>query len=133
MNDKIIIYMITFLIDYIIISIKNNDKLNHYDKLYCQSILLCHLVFYIALFFNKRNLLDICHIIMALSILLSIFIINKKLIKLVICFIFVLNLMWIIFDRCILDEDNKDLLSSIFAINYKNMSILFIIFLIKKI
>ena len=109
MENKFLLYIITILIDLYLINLKEKKKLNKFDNLYCSILLLVHLIFLISLYIENRYLLDICHIIMAISVTISIFLKNKKLVKLVIYFIILLNIMWIIFDKCILDEPNKDL------------------------
>ena len=130
MENKFLLYIITILIDLYLINLKEKKKLNKFDKLYCSILLLVHLIFLFSLYVENRYLLDICHIIMAISVTISIFLKNRELVKLVIYFIILLNFMWIIFDKCILDEPNKDLISSILPIDYKLTSILLVIFLI---
>lgn len=131
MKYKFLLIFLTFFIDKFMIEIKKK-KLNKYDNLYKNTILLIHLIFYISLFFENRRLLDFCHIIMALSVFLSIFLKNNKIIKLNCLFIILLNLMWNYFGLCILDEEQKDLLGSVFKVDYEMGSLIILIILISK-
>jgi len=108
-NKKIVLYILTLFLDILLIWILLNEKLNNYDTIFIFTALFVHLSFYIGLFFNNRTLLDICHVMLTIAIICSIFIKNKMLLSLLLLLLILIHIIWICFNECILNtkEQNK--------------------------
>jgi hypothetical protein len=108
-NEKTLVYLSTIFIDISLIWILLNEKLNNYDTIFICTAIFVHIWFYIGLFFNNRTLLDICHVMLTIAIICSIFIKNKMLLSLLLLLLILIHIIWICFNECILNtkEQNK--------------------------
>ena len=75
-----------------------------FDKMYSLSLLFSHVLFFYGLIKYNKKLLDILHVYVFISVLLSIFLENRALIKLLLLFTVIIQVLWIIEGRCILNE-----------------------------
>lgn len=107
-NEKILVYITTIVIDILLIWILVTQKLNKYDIIFICTALFFHLLFYIGLFFNNRTLLDICHYMLSIMIIFSIFIKNETLIMLLLSLIIVIYITWGLFNKCILNTAKQN-------------------------
>ena len=62
-NNKIKLYIITLSIDFFLIYIILNYKLNIIDQIWCSIVLISHIMFIYALKIYYKNLLDFLHIL----------------------------------------------------------------------
>ena len=107
MNDKYKLYVITVILDIILMLILYFNDLMLFDKLWIYSILLIHLIFYVALEKNIREILDILHTFIFIFPILSIFA-NNMFIKFVSIFLLiVIQVLWVYENRCILNEEKN--------------------------
>lgn len=104
---KIILTIITILMDIFFIYTLCNQELNIYDKVFTTSILVIHSIFLYCLWNYNKKLLDILHASVFIYLLCSIFLKNKVIIGISLCLILFIQLMWIIMDKCILNEENE--------------------------
>jgi hypothetical protein len=107
-NEKILVYITTIVIDILLIWILVNQKLNKYDTIFIFIAIFVHLLFYIGLFFNNRKLLDICHYMISIMIIFSIFIKNETLMMLLLSLIIVIYITWGLFNKCILNTAKQN-------------------------
>ena len=102
------VYITTIVIDILLIWILVNQKLNKYDTIFIFIAIFVHLLFYIGLFFNNRKLLDICHYMISIMIIFSIFIKNETLMMLLLSLIIVIYITWGLFNKCILNTAKQN-------------------------
>tara|TARA_X000000368_G_scaffold409114_1_gene390601 strand:- start:6902 stop:7387 length:486 start_codon:yes stop_codon:yes gene_type:complete len=108
MDDTEKLYSITIILDIILLSILYLNHLLLFDKLWIYSVLLTHLLFFIALKENKRDVLDILHVFIFIFPVVSIFA-NNIFIKLVsISLLIVIQILWVYENRCILNEKDNN-------------------------
>tara|TARA_B100001250_G_C19484648_1_gene650243 strand:- start:21 stop:437 length:417 start_codon:yes stop_codon:yes gene_type:complete len=102
------LYCLTLLLDIVLLFILCNYKLNCFDFIYCISLLISHALFFYGLIYYNKKLLDCLHIAIFIYVLLSIFLQNKYLIGLCLFFTLTLQVLWIIENKCILNEGNEN-------------------------
>jgi len=108
MEDKHKLYIITLILDVILLSILYVNNLLLFDKIWIYSVLLAHLLFYYALKENKRNILDALHILIFILPIISIFA-NNIFIKIIsILLLIVIQILWVYENRCILNESEGE-------------------------
>ena len=126
-KDKIKLYCITILIDLILISILKIYILNSEEKKFIHLAILVHILFYYGLYFNKRYLLYIIHHFIFILPLISIFLKNKNIKNICLIVLIIVQILWIIEKRCILNENNEELGYGIYTnIGVKTVSIILI-------
>ena len=104
MNNKIILYILTFLIDLLLYFIQLFYHLNSVDSLFISLVFVSHFYFYIGLYFNLSLLLTVLHVYIFLFILFSVFLSNVgiKLIVLMLCIS--IHILWNLKSKCILND-----------------------------
>ena len=105
-ENKIILMFITLVLDVLIIY-SLIHKLKLFDFYYAFSILIIHGIFINALFLNNRKILDILHYSVFLYIAFSPFLSNKYLIGANLLLLFLIQLLWILKNCCILNDPNN--------------------------
>lgn len=104
-REKLVI--ITFLMDATILSILLGDRLNNFDLYYGATLVLSHLLFYYALYYYEKGLLDILHIFVFIYIFLASFLQNQCLLTLITLVLVSIQLLWITEGKCILNENDE--------------------------
>lgn len=104
---KIILTIITLIIDIIFIYVYFNFSLNLYDKIYIISILVIHSLFYLFLWWYHSTIIFILHVLLFICLLLAVFLTNKVLLGTVLFLLLFIIIAWIIFNKCILNEDGQ--------------------------
>lgn len=107
LKEKMYLYLITIALDIILLLGLIKSKFTLFDFLYIVSILLVHILFYISLYINNRSLLDFLHYFVFIYIALSQFCNNYYIILANILLLFIIQYLWIIKGRCILNETNS--------------------------
>ena len=108
-HHKNLIYPLIALIDIILLCILYDAKdLATFDRGFCWAVLVVHVYFYTSLIINCKRGVDICHYALALSILLSVFLSHKSLVALALALLLLIQVFWVVFGRCILNEPNDD-------------------------
>lgn len=102
--DKYKLYFITFLIDIFLIYILINLNFTFFGKIFISSLLIVHLVFYYALYFYKKKILDIIHYLIFIYPFFSLFCKSKYIHIVSLILLLIIQLLWIIENRCILNE-----------------------------
>lgn len=115
-NEKWLVYITTILIDIALIWILVTNKLNMYDTVFICTAIFVHLLFYIGLFFNNRQLLDICHYMLFIMIICSIFITNDMLMMLLLSLIIVIYITWSLFNKCILNTAKQNVTNIVYEL-----------------
>jgi len=101
-KKKLII--ITFLLDIFLIANMYFNEHKILDNLWTLSVFTCHILFYYNLTFENRYILDILHYFIFILPTLALFTPNIY-IKIISCFLLILiQILWIIEKRCILNE-----------------------------
>lgn len=107
---KLILYLITILLEIFIYYIWKKDRLKwtYWDKVFCIFVLCCHIPFYFALYFENRPWLDFLHFTVFLSTLFGILVSNVKILLLILTFIIGLQIQWITINKCILNSEEQN-------------------------
>lgn len=92
---KIFLIFLTLLLDIGFLYIITNERLNEYDKNYLYNLFLIHIIFIVALIYNIKTIIDVCHCFMFVAIYLGFIIENKS----ILIILFTLSLI-----QCILKE-----------------------------
>ena len=105
--NKVVLFVLTIVLDIIIIMALNVKKMKKFDVCYAFAVLIIHGIFIISLMLDTRALLDILHysifIFIALSPLLSdIYLISANLLLVI-----VIQILWILKGYCILNDPNN--------------------------
>ncbi len=102
MNDKMILFFMTAILDLLLLNIllKEDNKKN--DKFFIYVALISHLIFFYALSTENKNLLDILHVLIIILPLFSIFISNKNIKLIVIGLLVSIKILWMIKGKCIM-------------------------------
>lgn len=105
-SDKNKLYIITLTIDVFIIYTLLRYKLSLNDIIWCITVLISHILFIYALKTTYTNLVNFLHILIFILPLFTIFTQNI-LIKIITCLLlFVIQILWIKEQRCILNEED---------------------------
>lgn len=107
-EDKKKLYMLTGLLDVLIINIIFFTKMVTFDKAFSYIILFTHLIFFFSLKFYNKKILDFLHIVIFSALGLSVFLSNIYLIITCYILLIIIQILWVIEKRCILNEiDDK--------------------------
>jgi len=109
-QHKQFLYVVTSLVDASLIYLLQHAQLNNFDKIFCKAVLWIHVYFYICLYTNNKRGIGLCHYSMAASLAMSVFLCHPVLISLSLILIDVVQILWVMFDKCILNEKDQSLL-----------------------
>ena len=102
------LFLITFFLDLFLLYIIFFNQLNYFDFFWILSVIVCHMLFYYNLVKENRYVLDVLHYFVFIFPSLALFTKNV-LIKFVCIFLLILiQILWIIEKRCILNEENTE-------------------------
>jgi len=107
---KLILFCITILMDLFIIhrSLYYGNKWMIYDILFFQFLICCHSIFYLALIWEDRELLDMLHLSVLIATLFGFYIQDTGLLSFLIIFIIGVQIQWIYTKKCILNSDEQN-------------------------
>jgi hypothetical protein len=107
-KDKNKLYLMTSLLDSAIIYILIKKNLHFLDKSFFIATLLTHATFFYALKNNKRKILDFLHYFVFILPICSLFTksLYPKILSLFL--LIIIQFLWVIENRCILNEKNQD-------------------------
>lgn len=99
------LYLILFVLDVSLLSILffQSSELSSYDSIYITCILCSHFLFFLSLWNKWYQMIDVLHYVLFLSIVISIFIQNIFLQSLVLFLLFIIQLLWVYKQRCIMN------------------------------
>ena len=104
---KYILYVITALLDISLVGILLfTDGYSFFDLLWISLVLFSHALFYFALHFNLRWLLDSIHFLVFIFPSLSVFSSNIFIKGLSLLLFIIIQMLWIREKRCILNEED---------------------------
>lgn len=105
-TEKLILYSLTLFVDAVLLNeiLYFSLSMTIIDLIFCVLCLLSHFVFYYALYNNLSDLLGILHILMGGFIVSSLFLKNILIVCLCIFLLFIVQSLWIIYDRCIIND-----------------------------
>ena len=108
-KDKNKLYLLTTALDAVIIYILIKKNLHSIDKYWLFSVLFCHGTFFYALKNNKRKILDLLHYLVFILPISSLFTktLYPKILSLFL--LIIIQFLWVIENRCILNEKNQTL------------------------
>jgi hypothetical protein len=96
-----ILIIITILIDCVLFYILKTEKLLEYEKGYIYILFLCHALFYTSFLTKDMYSRDSQHMVFSIStMVVSLFLINKKLLKLIVVILSSMLIFWLIDGRC---------------------------------
>lgn len=100
------LFLITFVLDIFLIGNIYFNEHTILDTIWTITVIICHILFYYNLIYENRYILDILHYFVFILPSLSLFTPNIY-IKIISCFLLILiQILWIIEKRCILNEKN---------------------------
>jgi len=104
-KNKLKLTIITLIMDLGFLITLFTNRLNYYELFTTITILITHILFYKNLLqkYNKENL-DILHCFVPILLLMSIGFSNKYLVLFSLYFITIVQFMWIVENKCILNE-----------------------------
>ena len=106
-KDKHIVYFLTLSIDIILIGLILFNKIKtNFDVIYILLILFTHFIFLYSIYFNITNLIDLNHILMALSICISLFLHSFYLKMINLILVIVIQFLWVYKGYCIIATKN---------------------------
>lgn len=106
-NDYTKIVGLTIVLDIALVYIISQCKLVVFDKSFIVCVLLTHILFYYALYYDIDPLIDSLHQILFFFLSVSIFVKNIWLLLLNLFLITTIQILWIIEERCILNKEHK--------------------------
>ena len=102
------LFLITFLLDLFLLYIIFFNKLNYFDFFWILSVIVCHLLFYYNLVKENRYVLDILHYFVFILPSLTLFTKNGLIKGVSIFLLILIQILWIIEKKCILNEENTN-------------------------
>jgi len=105
-DDKKKLYILTGLLDVLIINIMIFTKMNTFDKAFSYIILFTHAIFFFFLNFYNKKMLDYLHVAIFAALGVSIFLSNIYLLITCCKLLIIIQILWVIENRCILNEKN---------------------------
>jgi len=107
------------------------------DRYYIFSVLLIHIFFIFGLLFNNNTIIDGCHILYSLSIILGVLLcVNKNILTIILTLILTQQILKMIFGECIMytskDHFFKDLFGSFIDRNSDNFNYIIIMLILYK-
>jgi len=106
--EKNITAIITIVIDISLIYILLKQNLNRFDYSFILAILFIHFFFVISIITQYRDMIDLCHWGLMISLGLAIFIKNNFLLILPFLLLLLLPILWSIFGKCIINTDQQN-------------------------
>jgi hypothetical protein len=106
--EKNIAAIITIVIDISLIYILLKQNLNRFDYSFILAILFIHFFFVISIITQYRDMIDLCHWGLMISLGLAIFIKNNFLLILPFLLLLLLPILWSIFGKCIINTDQQN-------------------------
>ena len=134
---KLIMILITLIIDMVFIYIILKTKHTTVDRYYIFSVLLIHIFFIFGLLFNNNTIIDGCHILYALLIIIApLLCLSKNILTIILTLILTQQILKMIFGECIMytskDHFFKDLLGSFINRNIDNFVYILIMIILYK-
>lgn len=78
--------------------------MNAFDKAFSNIILFTHIIFLFSLNFYNKKMLDFLHVVIFFALGVSIFLSNIYLILTCYILLIIIQILWVIENRCILNE-----------------------------
>jgi len=134
---KLIMILITLIIDMVFIYIILKTKHTTIDRYYIFSVLLITIFFIFGLLFNNNTIIDGCHILYALLIIIApLLCLSKNILTIILTLILTQQILKMIFGECIMytskDHFFKDLLGSFINRNIDNFVYILIMIILYK-
>ena len=134
---KLIMILITLIIDMVFIYIILKTKHTTVDRYYIFSVLLIHIFFIFGLLFNNNTIIDGCHILYLLSIIIApLLCVNKNILTIILTLLLTQQILKMIFGECIMytskDHIFKDLFGSFINRNIDNFVYILIMLILYK-
>ena len=82
--------------------------LHLFDKAFIGVVFCVHILFYYALFFDNDVLIQFLHYLIYITLSVSIFIDNKKLLMICLGLLLTIQILWIVEKRCILNKSKTE-------------------------
>lgn len=106
-KDKHIVYFLTLSIDIILIGLILFNKIKtKFDFIYILLILFTHCVFLYSVYYNITKLIDITHIVIPISICISVFLDSFFLKVINLILVIVIQFLWVYKGYCIIATKN---------------------------
>ena len=108
LQQKRLLYLMTGFMDIFLLWVlyRFYHSLKGFDKGFVITILLTHVLFYWSIYTDYDSGIDISHILLLLCVGVSPLLVNKWLLGYSFLFVITLQVLWFLFDKCILITDN---------------------------
>jgi hypothetical protein len=84
-----------------------STPLRWFDLGFVCVVLFSHIIFYFALYFDEEDLIETLHYFIFISLAVSIFLENTKLVIVCLGLLLIIQILWIVENRCILNNDDE--------------------------
>jgi len=101
---KEMIYVLTLLLDILLIMVLQTNQLNCFDTNFVMSVLGLHVLFYLAIYYEANNIVDYLHFLIIVYLILGLLLNNKWLVLLCFGLVVVIQCLWVYYDVCIVNE-----------------------------
>lgn len=81
--------------------------LHWFDKVFVCVVLFSHFLFYFALYFDEEDLIQTLHYLIFISLAVSIFLENTKLVMICLGLLMTIQILWLVENRCILNKKTE--------------------------
>jgi uncharacterized membrane protein len=104
------LFAITLLIEVVITYIWTIDGHNWtmWEKAFCFFVFVCHVIFYVTLYYENRQWLDVMHVAVFVSTLFGVFLQSVPLLVLLLCLCVGIQLQWLFMNVCIMNSDEQN-------------------------
>lgn len=100
------LFALTLFMDFIFFIVIFTRTLVYFDYSFCITILITHVIFLASLYYNYIYLLDILHYMVFILLTLGIFVEDIIILSICLFLTFMIQFLWIIEGRCILNKRN---------------------------
>ena len=101
---KEMIYVLTLLLDILLIMVLQTNQLNCFDTNFVMSVLSLHVLFYLAIYYEANNIIDYLHFLIIVYLILGLLLNNKWLVLLCFSLVVVIQCLWVYYDVCIVNK-----------------------------
>jgi hypothetical protein len=106
-NDKKKLFMVTIILDLLLLTIFFLNKLFLFDKIWVITVILSHILFYYSLHTQNKPFLEILHYLVFILPFLVLFANNIYLKVISLFLVILIQFLWIYEERCILNEKGE--------------------------
>lgn len=110
-SDKRDVILITLLIDFFLlyIVIRRYQRLKRIELTYIYLVFISHAILYLSIYYSFNKIIDLLHYLLLIFLILGIIIKDSLLLLLIVLILNLIQILWVIKGRCILNTDRETL------------------------